>query len=95
MSLDKTDVENIAHLARIAITADEVEGYTEELGQILNLVETMNKINTEDVLPMSHPLHMVQRLRADEVTDKGAPEVFQKLASATAENLYLVPKVIE
>ena len=95
MALDKTDVENIAHLARIAITADKVEDYTQELGQILDLVETMNKVNTDDVLPMSHPLHMVQRLRADEVTDKGDPENYQKIASATAENLYLVPKVIE
>ncbi len=95
MTLKRTDVENIAHLARIAVTEQELNDYATELSQILNLVETMNKTETSTVLPMSHPLHMVQRLRADEVLEQGNPTEFQKIAPATADGYYLVPKVID
>jgi aspartyl-tRNA(Asn)/glutamyl-tRNA(Gln) amidotransferase subunit C len=44
---------------------------------------------------MSHPLKMVQRLRADEVSAKGNPSVYQQVAPATADDYYLVPKVID
>ncbi len=44
---------------------------------------------------MAHPLDAVQRLRADEVTESDQREQFQRIAPATENGLYLVPKVIE
>ena len=44
---------------------------------------------------MAHPLSMVQRLRADEVTETDRREVFQSNAPAVQDGLFLVPKVIE
>jgi len=93
--LKGTDIENIARLAQVAVTEQELDGYATELNQILNLVEQMNEVDTDDVIPMSHPLHMVQRLRADEISAQGAPKEFQKIAPATADDYYLVPKVID
>jgi aspartyl-tRNA(Asn)/glutamyl-tRNA(Gln) amidotransferase subunit C len=95
MSLDKTDVEKIAHLARLAIAEEDIPGYAQNLSNILDLVEQMNAVNTDDVTPMAHPLDAHQRLREDKVTETNQREHFQQVASAVENGLYLVPKVIE
>lgn len=95
MSLDKAEVENIAHLARLAISEEDVPEYARELSNILELVEQMNAVDTSGVEPMAHPLDMAQRLRPDEVTETDQRELFQKNAPSVEAGLYLVPKVIE
>jgi aspartyl-tRNA(Asn)/glutamyl-tRNA(Gln) amidotransferase subunit C len=95
MPLDRTDVEKIAHLARLAISDEEAEGYAVDLSKILDLVEQMNAVSTDRVSPMAHPLNMVQRLREDTPSEPDQRELFQKHAPATEEGLYLVPQVIE
>jgi len=95
MSLNRTDVEKIAHLARLAVSDTEAEGYSKDLSGILELVEQMNSVDTGEVTPMAHPLHMAQRLRPDEVRETDQRELFQSIAPATEAGLYLVPKVIE
>ena len=55
MSLDKNDVEKIAHLARLAIAEEDIPGYAASLSSILELVEQMNAVDTENVSAMAHP----------------------------------------
>ncbi|MCW8944988.1 MAG: Asp-tRNA(Asn)/Glu-tRNA(Gln) amidotransferase subunit GatC [Sedimenticola sp.] len=95
MSLERSDVEKIAHLARLAVSEDELEAVASDLSNILNLVEQMDAADTEGVIPMAHPLHMTQRLREDAVTEQNKREQFQSIAPLTEEGLYLVPRVIE
>lgn len=95
MSLEKSDVEKIAHLARLAIDEKDVPEYTRNLTNILDLVEQMSSVNTDDVAPMAHPLDATQRLRSDEVTESNQREHFQEIAPNVEDGLYLVPKVIE
>ncbi|VAW67487.1 Aspartyl-tRNA(Asn) amidotransferase subunit C @ Glutamyl-tRNA(Gln) amidotransferase subunit C [hydrothermal vent metagenome] len=95
MSLGPDDVKNIAHLARLEIEEKNIEGYTDNLSGILNLVEQMNAVDTENVKPMAHPMDVSQRLRADEVLEENQRETFQKIAPKTEDGLYLVPQVIE
>lgn len=95
MSLESKDVADIAHLARLAVDINELEELGKELSGILDLVEQMDKADTEAVAPMAHPLDMAQRLRADEVTEENQRDYFQENAPATESGLYLVPKVIE
>ena len=95
MSLERNDVEKIAHLARVAVSEEELDAVAGDLGNILQLVERMNLVDTSGVTPMAHPLHMAQRLRADEVTETDQRDKFQSIAPAVESGLYLVPKVIE
>lgn len=95
MSLQKSDVEKIAHLARLSLAEDDIPAYTENLSSILNLVAQMNTVDTNNIEPMAHPLHMSQRLRVDEVTEVNQREHFQSIAPSVENGLYLVPKVIE
>ena len=95
MSLKRADVEKIAHLGRLAVSDDELDSVASDLSNILDLVEQMNAVGTEGVVPMAHPLHMVQRLREDVVTETNQRDNFQSVAPLTEGGLYLVPKVIE
>ena len=95
MSIERGDVEKIAYLARIQITDAQLDKVTEDLSRILSLVDQMQEVSTEGIEPMSNPLDMVQRLRADQVTEDNQRERFQAIAPATEAGLYLVPKVIE
>lgn len=95
MSLDKSKVQKIAWLARLAIDEQDIPDYSEELSNILGLIERMNSVNTDDIAPIAHPLELSTHLRADEVTEKDQREHFQKDAPLTDAGCYLVPKVIE
>jgi len=95
MALDKSDVENIAHLARLAISEEDIPLYAENLSNILSLVEQMNAVDTTGVVPMAHPLEMAQRLREDVVSEENRREHLQAHAPAVEKGLFLVPKVIE
>lgn len=95
MSLDAKEVEKIAHLARLAISAGDVPEYARNLSRILDLVEQMNAVNTDNVAPMAHPLELSQQLRPDQVTETDQRDAFQAIAPQVENGLYLVPKVIE
>lgn len=96
MSLTRHDVENIARLARLAITPAEMPVYVDSLPKILSFVEQLNTAQTAEVEPMAHPLAgQVQRLRPDAITETDAHAVYQKNAPRVEAGLYLVPKVIE
>ena len=95
MSLDRAEVEKIAHLARLALDEDQVAGLASELSRILDLVDQMSTADTEGVLAMAHPLEMAQRLRRDEVIESDQRALFQSIAPQTEAGLYLVPRVIE
>lgn len=95
MSLAPDEVKKIAHLARLAVTDTEVEGYAKSLSNILDLFSQMNSINTAGVAPMAHSQDLSQRLREDTVTEHNQRERFQNIAPQTENGLYLVPKVIE
>jgi aspartyl-tRNA(Asn)/glutamyl-tRNA(Gln) amidotransferase subunit C len=95
MSLERDDVEKIAHLARLAVDEGELDSVAAGLSDILNMVEQMSSVDTAGVTPMAHPLHMTQPLRPDQVTEENQRELFQSIAPQTENGLYLVPKVIE
>ena len=95
MSLTADDVKKIAHLARLGIDAQDIDDYTQDLSGILDLMAQMNVLNTEDVIPMAHPMDQAQRLRPDVVTENNRRETFQAIAPQVEAGLYLVPKVIE
>ena len=93
--LKQTDIEKIAHLARLAINANDIPAYAQNLTNILHLVEQMNAVDTSRTEPMAHPLPMAQRLRPDTVTEQDEHALFQGIAPQVEGGLYLVPKVIE
>ncbi len=95
MSLDRSDVDKIAHLARLQIEEQDTPEYAQNLTNILDLVDQMQAVNTTDIAPMAHPLDAVQRLRSDVVTEENQRDQLQTVSPAVENGLFLVPKVIE
>ncbi len=95
MSLQPSDIEKVAHLARLGIDPSDIPEHTQNLSNILDLVEQMNAVDTNNVTPMAHPMDATQRLRPDEATETNQREQFQAIAPQVEAGLYLVPKVIE
>jgi aspartyl-tRNA(Asn)/glutamyl-tRNA(Gln) amidotransferase subunit C len=95
MSLSPDDVRRVARLARIALDGEELPAVLVRLNALLGLVEQMRAVDTSGIEPMAHALDIAQRLRPDEVRESDQRELYQSVAPAVAEGLYLVPKVIE
>ena len=95
MSLDKDQVQHIAMLARLRIADEEAADVVDKLSRIVDFVDQLSQADTENVVPMAHPLHAVQPLRPDTVTEANERDAVQQNAPEVADGLYLVPKVIE
>ena len=96
MSLNRRDIENIAHLARLALSEQEIPLYVEGLSRILALVGELASADTGQIEPMAHPLPgQRQRLRTDVATHTDGHELYQRNAPQVQAGLYLVPRVIE
>lgn len=95
MSLDRSQVENVAQLARIQIKEDEMADTLASLSNIMNLVDQLQAVDTEGVEPLANPLDAQALLRPDEVTESNHRDDYQLIAPQAEKGLYLVPKVIE
>src|SRR5215475_15215983 len=96
MPLTREQIASIATLARLDLTAAEIPVYQDSLSRILEFVGALERIDTQSVNPMAHPLPgLTQRLRPDAVTEQDHHERYQQNAPQVTAGLYLVPKVIE
>jgi aspartyl-tRNA(Asn)/glutamyl-tRNA(Gln) amidotransferase subunit C len=95
MALDKSDVEKIAHLARLQINQSDIDEVGTRISNILAMIDQMQNVDTDHVNPMAHPFDATQRLRPDLITESNQRDYLQSIAPATQDGLYLVPKVIE
>ncbi|WP_114418508.1 Asp-tRNA(Asn)/Glu-tRNA(Gln) amidotransferase subunit GatC [Marinospirillum perlucidum] len=95
MTLEAEDLHKVAHLARLTLDPQVIDDYSQAIGNILELVDEMQAIDTQGVLPMAHPMDATQRLRSDEVTEEVDRDQLQNQAPATEQGLYLVPRVVE
>jgi aspartyl-tRNA(Asn)/glutamyl-tRNA(Gln) amidotransferase subunit C len=95
MALSNEDVRRIAHLARIEITSAEGEEVRRKLDSIFDLINAMRAVDTKGIVPMSHAQDLALPLREDRVSEPDRHTLFQSVAPAVQDGLYLVPKVIE
>ena len=93
--MNKETIIKISDLAKIDIKDDQIDDILTSLEKILNLVDEMNSVNTENVTPMSHPLNLKQELREDIVETSNERELFQKNNKHTDNGYYIVPKIID
>jgi aspartyl-tRNA(Asn)/glutamyl-tRNA(Gln) amidotransferase subunit C len=89
------DVRRIADLARLEVTAEEVDAVHGKLAAIFRLIDELAAVDTTGIEPMAHVLDAVLPLREDRVTEPDRHALFQSVAPAVEDGLYLVPRVIE
>ena len=94
MSVTINDVEKIAMLARLKLTEEEVDNYTGQLNQILEYIEKLNELDTENIEPLSNPVENTNVFRDDKLKSSTKTEDALKNAPDKDEQHFKVPKVI-
>ena len=94
-TIDKNTVGKIARLARIKVSEQEKDTLSEELTNILKMIEELNAVNTDGVEPLTSVVQMQMFEREDKVTDGGIPEKILSNAPETTAGFFVVPKVVE
>jgi aspartyl-tRNA(Asn)/glutamyl-tRNA(Gln) amidotransferase subunit C len=95
MPISLADVHRIALLARIEIDAGQAEEVRAKLDAIFGLINQLAAVDTTGVEPMAHAQDVMLPLRADRVTETDCRDLYQSVAPAVEDGLYLVPKVVE
>ena len=95
MSLTKEQVQHIAMLARLRLDEKDIDDVVTKLSSIVDFVDQLQAVPTDDVLPMAHPYDQSQRLRADLITESDERDKIQRNAPQVQDGLYLVPKVLD
>jgi aspartyl-tRNA(Asn)/glutamyl-tRNA(Gln) amidotransferase subunit C len=92
--ITRADVEHVAQLARLALTEDEIEALTEELGAIVEYAAQVSALDTSDVPPTAHPFPVVNVFRPD-VARPGLPRDEVLAAAPEAqEQRFRVPRIL-
>lgn len=95
MKISKKEIEHIAALARLYLSEEEKDLYGMQLSSILDYMEKLNELNTNDVEPTSHVLPLSNVMR----DDMPKPSLFREEALMNApdhtDKFYKVPKIIE
>jgi len=95
MPISKKDVEHIGLLSRIILSEEEKERFTEQLMRILEYIEKLEQLNTEDVEPVTHAVALQNVLREDEVRPSLPTEEGLAAAPDKITQFFKVPRVIE
>lgn len=94
-ALTASDIEKIARLAYLNISAAQGQHYAADLSNILALMDHLKTVNTDGIEPLKSPFDNAQPLRNDAVTEPNRRDAYQAIAPAAQDGLYLVPKVLD
>jgi aspartyl-tRNA(Asn)/glutamyl-tRNA(Gln) amidotransferase subunit C len=89
------DVKYVAHLARIALSPDEQEKLGAQISGILGYIEKLNQVDVSQIEPTAHAVPLVNVFRPDEVRPSLTNEEALRNAPASANGLFMVPKIVE
>ncbi len=89
------DIKYVAHLARLALTAEEEEKFGAQLAHILGYVEKLNRLDVAQIEPMAHAVPLVNVVRPDEVRPSLSNQEALRNAPARANGLFMTPKIVE
>lgn len=93
--LSEDIVKHVARLCRLKVNDEEVKSFASELSDILNYIEKLNKLDTENVQPLTHVLPLTNVLREDKVRASLSPEKALANAPEKIKGFFAVPKIIE
>ena len=95
MKIDKNTINKIARLSRIKLDHKESEDYIKDLNSILDWVEQLNEVNTENIEPLSNISSSVLPKREDTSKDVNSSDEILENAPDKLEGFFAVPKVVE
>jgi len=95
MSVTAIEVKYVAHLARLELTPEEERNFGAQLGHVLEYMAKLNELDVAGVEPTAHAVPLVNVVRPDVVRPGLPHDEAMRNAPATADGLFLVPKIVE
>ena len=95
MTIDKKTVDKVSTLAKIKLDDKKIDDLTEELSKILDWINQLNQVNTEDILPLTGVLKTKLFLREDIVVEDSNLEEVLSNSPESIEGFYVVPRVVD
>lgn len=95
MQVTKELVEYVANLSRIRLDEKQTEKMINELGAIVDYMDILNQIDTENVEPLSHVFSITNVMRDDEVKESYARDELLKNAPDHTDETFVVPKTVD
>ncbi len=92
--LTKEAVERVAHLSRLEFSEEELEKQFEQLGSIIDMMDSLSEIDTTDVTPLNHVMDIQNVFRQDDVHESMGVEKVLSNAPSENENMFQVPKIV-
>ena len=94
MKITEEEVLYVAKLARLNLSKEEVVKFAEQIGNVLSYVDTLNKVDTEGIVPTSHANFLSNAFRKDEVKENFGVENALANAPDREESYFVVPKIV-
>jgi aspartyl-tRNA(Asn)/glutamyl-tRNA(Gln) amidotransferase subunit C len=94
MAVSIDEVEHIAKLAKLKFSDEELEDFTHRFNDILKYMEMLNKVDTSNIEPLSHPVEMTNVFRDDKLNKSVPTEDALKNAPESDGEFFRVPKII-
>jgi aspartyl-tRNA(Asn)/glutamyl-tRNA(Gln) amidotransferase subunit C len=95
MKITQNDVLHVANLARLDMDEGAVETFADQIGAILDYVDTLNEVDTTGVRPTSHAAALTNAFREDEPAGHLGNGAALANAPAAEDGHFLVPRVVE
>ncbi|BAD79970.1 glutamyl-tRNA(Gln) amidotransferase subunit C [Synechococcus elongatus PCC 6301] len=95
MSITLEQVHKVAHLARLALTPEEEQPFTTQLNSILEYVEQLSELPTEDVQPTTRAIEVVNVTRPDDVKPAENREELLSIAPDQEGDFFRVPQILQ
>ncbi|MGE4579513.1 MAG: Asp-tRNA(Asn)/Glu-tRNA(Gln) amidotransferase subunit GatC [Desulfuromonadales bacterium] len=95
MKITRAEVEHVARLARLALQDEELDALTGQMDAILDYVEKLKELDTDDIVPTAHAVPMENAFREDVVRDSIGVDKALANAPEADNGCFRVPRVIE
>lgn len=95
MKISREEVLHIARLARVALTEEEVDRFSEQLSNLLEHFEVLQQVDTENVPPTAQSVDLHDVMREDEVRPSYPPDEILANAPRRDEDCFRVKPVLE
>lgn len=93
--IDEKEVKYIADLASLKLSEDEVEKFSKQLSEILDYVEKLDELDTEEIVPTAYTIPVKNVLRDDEIEESLELQKVLKNAPESKDNQFRVPKIMD
>jgi aspartyl-tRNA(Asn)/glutamyl-tRNA(Gln) amidotransferase subunit C len=95
MKITEEEVAHVASLAKLTIDSQDVKKFAQNLGEILAYAESLNQVDTTDIVATSHAVEICNAFREDEILKHLDTADAMANAPESEDGSFVVPRVIE